>query len=52
MLSIDGAVVNNHIENFTVGIAMLFCAYYVFNIKYPTEADATLDFIQRYVSAF
>ncbi|KAK3893027.1 hypothetical protein Pcinc_003206 [Petrolisthes cinctipes] len=47
MLAIDGTVVNNHIMNFTVGLGMLFCAYYVFNIQYPTEADATLDFIQR-----
>ena len=48
MLAIDGIIVNNNIDGFIIGLSMLFSAYYIFNI-YPSEADATLEFIKRYV---
>ncbi|KAK3890028.1 hypothetical protein Pcinc_006025 [Petrolisthes cinctipes] len=47
MLSIDGVVVNDHISTFTAGLVMLFCSYYNFNIMYPLDCAATLEFIQR-----
>ncbi|KAK4294678.1 hypothetical protein Pmani_000062 [Petrolisthes manimaculis] len=28
-------------------LAMLFSSYYIFNIQYPSDAEATLEFIQR-----
>ena len=45
---IDGVVVN---ESLTVpdGIMMIFAAYYVFNIVYPEELGASLEFIQSSV---
>ena len=49
MVAIDGVIVNDSISTFTGGLAMLFASYYNFNIKYPVEAAATLEFIQRYV---
>lgn len=47
MLSIDGMVVNDHISTFVAGLAMLFSSYYNFNIMYPVDCAATLEFIQR-----
>lgn len=29
-------------------LKMLFMSYYVFNICYPTEVQATMEYIQRY----
>lgn len=49
MISIDGVIINNNITSFRVALAMLFSAYYIFNIQYPSDAEATLEFIQRYV---
>jgi hypothetical protein len=31
------------------GLAALFAIYYVLNLKYQPEAEATLEFIQRFV---
>ncbi|KAK3882790.1 hypothetical protein Pcinc_012868 [Petrolisthes cinctipes] len=47
MLSIDGVIINNNFTNFRVALAMLFSSYYIFNIQYPSDAEATLEFIQR-----
>ncbi|KAK4320807.1 hypothetical protein Pmani_008346 [Petrolisthes manimaculis] len=47
MLSIDGVIINNNITNFRVALVMLFSSYYIFNIQYPSDAEATLEFIQR-----
>ena len=47
MLPIDGIIVNNSIPNFTVGLMMVFASYYIFGICYPSDADATLEFIER-----
>ena len=35
-------------ESFRVAVAVMFGAFYVFNISYPEEISATLEFIQRY----
>jgi hypothetical protein len=31
------------------GFGMLFGSFYLFNISYPVEAGATLEYVQRYV---
>jgi len=31
------------------GFALLFGVFYIFNISYPVDAGATLEYVQRYV---
>lgn len=53
MLSMDGMVVmSSDVVSHIWALAALFAAYYVFAIKYPEEAAATLEFIQRYLNTF
>ena len=48
LLVVDGQVaILTPFTKFVDGLASLMAAYYVFNIAYPCEASATLDFIQR-----
>lgn len=47
VLCIDKEIVNDKITNFITGVMMLFASYYCFNIHYPVEASATLEFMQR-----
>lgn len=47
MLGVDGVVVCDDIPTFLIGLGMLFAAYYNFNISYPLEVAAVLEFIQR-----
>ncbi|CAM1312336.1 Uncharacterised protein g5950 [Pycnogonum litorale] len=47
MLAVDQKVVCEEISDFSSGLAMLFAAFYVFNIMYPEEAGTALEFIQR-----
>ncbi|KAL1006771.1 hypothetical protein UPYG_G00076820 [Umbra pygmaea] len=50
MLSIEGKVLiqpTDHQTDFTSALAVLFTAYYVFNIEYQVEAATTMEFIQR-----
>ncbi|CAN7942059.1 unnamed protein product [Ixodes hexagonus] len=47
-LSIGGIIVMEDLHLFERSLASLFSAYYVFNIAYPEEICATLEFIQRY----
>lgn len=47
-LSIDGTIVMEDLHLFERSLASLFSAYYVFNVAYPEEICATLEFIQRY----
>lgn len=35
-------------SSFLGGLACLMSAYFVFNMEYEVEAEATLEFIQRY----
>ena len=37
---------------FRKAVAVMFGAYYVFNIAYQEEAGGTLEFIQRYMMDF
>ena len=50
MLGVDGQVVTNNLTSFPTVIGMLMAAFFNLNIKYPEEAAATLEFIQRYAS--
>jgi len=34
---------------FVAGLAVLFAMYFVLNLKYQPEAEATLEFIQRWL---
>lgn len=47
MLAVDGVIVNDHISDITMGVAMLLAAYYNFSIMYPAGAAATLEHLQR-----
>ena len=47
-VSVDSNIVFDGLT-FMQAISLLFCSYYVFNIEYPVEAKATLEFIQRCV---
>jgi hypothetical protein len=46
-LIVDRRVVCSDINNPLSAVALLFGAFFVFNISYPVEASATLEFIQR-----
>lgn len=46
-LSIDGTIVMEDLHLFERSLSSLFSAYYVFNVAYPEEICATLEFIQR-----
>lgn len=47
MLAVDQQVQIDFIEDFLSGFAVLFAAFYVFNIEYPEESRSVLEFIQR-----
>ena len=52
MLSVEGSVMmrlKSTSANFVSGLAVLFAAYFVFNIHYDPEAETTLELLQRYV---
>ncbi|XP_064632849.1 uncharacterized protein LOC135491116 [Lineus longissimus] len=46
-LVIEGEIVNENVPDFSTAVQMLFASFYVLNIKYPMEAEATLEFLQR-----
>ena len=46
MLLVDRKVIG-HYSSFVTAFALLFDAYYMFNIEYPSEAAVTLEFAQR-----
>ncbi|XP_039594615.1 uncharacterized protein LOC120516762 isoform X2 [Polypterus senegalus] len=47
MLSVDKNVVKENIPVFLEAFEMMFAAYYIFNIQYPSDVGSTLEFIQR-----
>lgn len=47
-LVVDKHVVCSSTTNLLTAVALMFGSYFIFNIGYPTEACATLEFIQRY----
>ncbi|XP_034244513.1 uncharacterized protein LOC117647102 [Thrips palmi] len=47
--SIDSNVVSSA-KSFKEGLTLLFCSYFVMNIKYAPHAGNTLDFLQRVVA--
>jgi len=42
-------VVTSSVETPLIAVALLFGAFFTFNIEYPAETAATLEFIQRFV---
>ncbi|XP_051782015.1 uncharacterized protein LOC127527412 [Erpetoichthys calabaricus] len=49
MLSVDKNDVKENIPVFLEAFEMMFAAYYIFNIQYPSDVGSTLEFIQRQV---
>ncbi|RXN13802.1 hypothetical protein ROHU_028951 [Labeo rohita] len=47
MFSVDQVVVNSHITIFSDALKLMFASYYCFNISYPGDQAATLEFVQR-----
>ncbi|RXN13107.1 hypothetical protein ROHU_028861 [Labeo rohita] len=47
MFSVDQVVVNSHITIFSDALKLMFASYYCFNISYPGDQGATLEFVQR-----
>ena len=45
----DHHVICCSIDSPLTAMALLFGAFFVFNISYPCDASATLEFIQRYL---
>ena len=48
LVLVDGKVLVSNITSYINSLAVLFGTYYAFNIQYPTDAEATLEFMQRY----
>ena len=46
-LVVDNTVICSSIQTPLVAVALLFGSYFLFNIEYPQEGSATLEFIQR-----
>lgn len=49
MVAADGIVIHEDLKSFREALIMMFSMYFVLNMKYPAEACATLDFLQRLV---
>ncbi|XP_039646970.1 uncharacterized protein LOC120552998 [Perca fluviatilis] len=51
MLTVDGKVIigPQELPDFDSALAALFSCFYSFNIQYQTEAENTLEFIQRFI---
>jgi hypothetical protein len=47
MLSVGGTVVNSGINDPLTAVGLVFGAFYVSNMNYPTSSAVTLEFIQR-----
>lgn len=48
---VDGHVIGDKpMLDFRKAVIAMFATYFVFNIQYPEEAAATLEYMQRYVS--
>ncbi|XP_066963155.1 uncharacterized protein [Macrobrachium rosenbergii] len=47
MVAVDGRVINSDLTSLVAAMSMVFAAYYIFGIHYPSEASVTLEFMQR-----
>ncbi len=47
MVAVDQMFVNDHLLSFTEALYLMFSLYYILNISYPVELEATLEFLQR-----
>ena len=52
VLVIDAIALNQSIHGMVDGMMLLFATYYCFNIQYPHELAATLEFIQRNCASY
>ncbi|XP_035528628.1 uncharacterized protein LOC118336147 [Morone saxatilis] len=47
MVAVDQEVIIENLASFTDALVGMFICYYIFNIHYPTELGATMEFLQR-----
>uniref|UniRef100_A0A8C3ADM1 Uncharacterized protein n=1 Tax=Cyclopterus lumpus TaxID=8103 RepID=A0A8C3ADM1_CYCLU len=47
MLAVDREVIIEDVASFTDALVGMFACYYVFNLRYPAELGATMEFLQR-----
>jgi len=48
-LVVDRVIVTSSVHTPLVAVALLFGSFFTFNIEFPPETAATLEFIQRFV---
>jgi len=46
-LVVDRTIIVSTIQTPIVAVALLFGVFFIFNIEYPPEASAALEFMQR-----
>uniref|UniRef100_A0A8C3AI00 Uncharacterized protein n=1 Tax=Cyclopterus lumpus TaxID=8103 RepID=A0A8C3AI00_CYCLU len=49
MLAVDREVIIEDVASFTDALVGMFACYYVFNLRYPAELGATMEFLQRWI---
>lgn len=47
MVAVDQEVVVDNLKSFTDALVSMFVCYYIFNMRYPAELGATMEFHQR-----
>ncbi|XP_027141804.1 uncharacterized protein LOC104934043 isoform X2 [Larimichthys crocea] len=47
MVAVDQAVIMENLASFTDALVSMFVCYYIFNVHYPVELGATMEFLQR-----
>lgn len=49
MVAVDQEVIIEDLASFTDALVGMFVCYYVFNLQYPAELGATMEFLQRWM---
>lgn len=47
MVAVDQAVIMENLASFTDALVSMFVCYYIFNVHYPVELGATMEYLQR-----
>lgn len=47
MVAADQEVIMDNMKSFTDALVGMFMCFYVFNMHYPVELRATMEFLQR-----
>ena len=51
-IMVEGININNGTKSFHEALKQTFAVYYIFNMAYPKEVSASLEFIQKYFLKF